>query len=556
MREVWAFIKNLTPLTQGNDKSCVNIVYELIPNITNFKNEQDSLLNDINKQRDTFNKDKETFNNKLKENVDNINSSVNTNKENFINRKNLYLEKLPTLFTTQEKTMSDFSEKLTSDINSFKNTIENDKTNLINGIDNRYNDIIAKINDYLSDYFVKNPDVFTSGIEKVNFNKEIKNTSTNKWETSLNSRKYIYPLKGDTQVKGYWYNKEAKMIYNGDHVTTDYKLNNAGQLYSYDNHLLFTDLEFTLGEELFPHTENGYFIGFIKRVAYYFAEANEASGTTYNLKAINLDTKEIITYENLVMPTGFKSVYLQNNSHYVINKCNDIYYILYSIEGEFRPYLAKSSDLIHWANIGRIDSSGESALKVINNNLYYVSLINGSWIFNETENNLTKILDNGKNVIVNGEYLGLYSAFTYNDYNKIFCDDKNFTNVIHKKSSNIPTGLAHAILPYSSTDGYIGVFLGTTFYTDSTFGDFYLIEEINTRNVYLRDQLNHKHLLLLDYEFSFDKNIQNTFRNMPTTFPLNINQYGDFVITDDMEVYSDFNLQKLSCKVETRSINT
>ncbi len=493
-----AWISNIEPLTFGNEKSITQIMSELIPILLMLKksqDEQNTLLNENFKS--------------LNESSTNFKESISTNTE---------------MFDTLRDTIT---------LN-----IKNIEDNYISKINDEFNKMLNKLSN-----IEITQDEFDVGIYSVNYDLNNANSAYSRWNKDTLNKPFIV-LKGwNEKVSGYWYNSNDKQVYYNDNITQE---NEICYIYKYQDKLLFRDVELELGEELFPHTENGYFIGFIdNNTACYFATTKSETETKYSIKIINLTTKEITTYENLELPDNFKSPYLQSNSHYLIKKYNEYYYMIYITNESDLPSIVKSNDLIHWGNVGTMSATGECTFKLINNKFYFVSINTGSWIWDDENMSFTKVSPNNNNFIVLGAFLNKFYGVDIKTHDIYRSDNFDFSNSTQFGSIYQPKDLTFYLdendngiicgMPYTYVGGsYPRISQEYLPYHGAT---------INRSTLYFD--------LLQVFRYKYDGYYDN-FR----TIPLHKYQYGDFVITDDFKIYSDFNLQLVTLKTEVRGINT
>ena len=521
-----AWISALTPLNFANEKSIEQIVYELIPLALEIKDKQDIYPN--------------LFNEFL----------VDLGK------------KLAVIITS----ISNNAEMFTTLVDSIRLKINTKESDINNDITSGFNTILNLINNFGDTYFTKHPQIFNNGINKVNFDLSNFNSCYHKFagaykkpEIKTNNFWSFYNknVSYGVQTTKYWYNPADKQIYYNDHIANydEYGLE-LGMVQLSENKLIYHDVEIELGEVLFPHTENWYFIGFPDvNTACYFLKTISDTETKYALKMINLENKEITTYENLVMPSNFKDMYLFNNSHYLIKKFNNNYYMLYCTEGGNTTYIAKSNDLINWNSVGSLAVGSQCTLKVIKNNLYFVSISNGTWLFNETDNSFTRLKVNNYDFLAMGEIEEKYcGVFLQGNRVAFLSTSNNFSENIETANSSydaislefakvtdkyyVICGIASQIIRFNPNYMQLGQ-------CDFNYRSFF-DKSISTfkPNIFYTDKM-----LVTDYNINEVYN-----RHIPE--PVHLTNYGNFVINENGDIYSDFNLQKVSFKHEWRSIGT
>lgn len=524
MNKYHAWISALTPLNFANEKSIEQIVYELIPLALEIKENQDKYPN--------------LFNEFL----------IDLGK------------KLAIIITS----ISDNVEMFNTLVDSIRLKINNKKLEITTDINNGFNAILNLISNFGNTYFTKKPEVFDKGVNEVNFDITNFNSCYHKFngaynKPEINTNNFLnmsnQNVSYGVKTSGYWYNLADKQIYYGDNIAGDTYGLRLGEIQKCNNKLIYHDVEIELGDVLFPHTENGYFIGFPDvNTACYFAKTISESETKYDLKMINLSTKEITTYENLAMPNNFKDMYLLNNSHYLIKKFNNYYYLLYCIENSDVAYIAKSNDLIHWGSVGTLGLGNECTLKVIKDSLYFVSISYGTWLFNETDNNFTRLKVNNYDFYAMGEvdekYCGVYLignarvAFlsTSNDFSENIENGDSTYETISLEFAKINDN-TYIISGIASHFGRITSTIISLYQHDYNYRSFYDL----SRGL--------PYVFYVDKMLVTGKNYQEIYgQHMPQA--VHLSNYGDFVINENGDIYSDFNLQKVSFKHEWRSIGT
>lgn len=489
-----AWISNIEPLTFGNEKSITQIMSELIPLLLNAKSFQDGQ------------------NTLLNENFKSLNDSANNFKESITTNTQMF-DTLRGTITLNIKNIEDgYTAKISEEFSKMLNKLNN---------------IPIPQNE------------FDVGVYSVNYDLNNPNSAYSKWQRDIYSDIFSNIVGWDKNPHNYelWYNSTDKQVYVEDEIT-DYTI--FGRYYKYQDKLLYRDVELELGEELFPHTENAYFIGFIdNNTACYYETTTSATETKHTIKTINLTTKEITTYENLVLPDNFKSLYLQDNSRYIIGKYNEYYYVIYKEQNNTLPAIMKSNDLVNWSNVGNVHATGECAIKVIKNNLYFVSINSGTWLLNN-DMSFTEIKVNNEKVFAMGEFKD----------NFIFIDSSRdiYKSTLNDFSQKTYCGVCfyfyNLSFGLSDDSGCIGGIAG--WYSSNA-------DSIYTLSLnYLGMRINRLNILtevLLAYRGD------SYYTGERVVMPLHKYQYGNFVITNDGKIYSDFNLQRVTAKTEVIGIN-
>lgn len=502
-----AWISSLTPLEFTNEKSLEQIIYELIPILLDIKSKQDNNATLF----DSFLTD-------LKKKINDIKTSITTSNTEFRNREE-----------------------------EIKTNISNKESEITLNILNRFSEILDKINNFGNTYFTNNPDVFTKGILDVAFLLTNNDTPYSKWneedkgiyDTNINLVDIVSTP--PTNTSGYRYCTSDKQVYYGDHITTDGQIN---KIVKYKNNILYKKAYGVLKEKLFPATENGYFIGFCdNNNACYFASSVSGSETTYSIKMINLTTKKLTRYENLVMPTDFSNVYLSNNNHYIIKKFNEYYFMFYLKNGESIPYIAKSTDLIHWANVGSIGAVGLITFRVCNNNLYITTSSFGSYLYDEVNNKFDKVMYDNNEVIIIGEieenivFVPTTGGSIYSSIDKNLANGSLFNNGTYYASGNVNR------LEFSKNENLFTIL-----------GEPYKLRYNLLSAMYI---VNHGYPIHnnLDAFFNIDDktlysiySANATSKYCPTKFDTPF--IGDIVINENGDIYDDKYLQKLEIKTE------
>ena len=496
-----AWISSLTPLNFANEKSLEQILYELIPILLEIKNIQDS---DIN----TF----KEFINATKLKVDEIKNNINNTNASFNNKRN-----------------------------NIRQNISNKELEITNNILAKFTEILNKINNFGNTYFEKHPDVFTKGVLDVVYQLTNSNTPYSKWNKT-NKQIYETGIKLNaivstppTETSGYSYCTSDAQLYYENHITKDGQIN---KLLKYNNTIIYKKAYGILKEKLFPETENGYFIGFSdNNHACYFASSVSGDVTSYSIKMIDLTTKTLTKYENLVMPDGFQNVYLSNNNHYIIKKFNEYYYLLY-LKSDETAYIAKSNDLVHWANVGSITARGLITFRVCNNNLYLTTLHYGSYLYDEANNRFNEVKYNNKNVVIIGEIEENIVFLNFN--NDIYgTTNKNLANASIFKHGHYNGSIIN--LEFSKNGKYFTI-LGSPYMLDYYLSPLYIknhgypIQKINYDNIIKFFNVDDKTLYS---NYRMDGNINYLPTKLDTEF------LGDIVINENGDIYDDKYLQKL-----------
>lgn len=514
-----AWISSLTPLEFTNEKSLEQIIYELIPILLEIKSKQD---NDAT----LF----DTFLNDLKKKINDIKTSITTSNTGFRNKED-----------------------------EIRTNISNKESEITLNILNRFTEILNKINNFGDTYFTNNPDVFTKGILDVAFNTTINDSPYRKWY--LHDMPYAYVDRVDEIVNDppinvddylYRYCTSNKQVYSGKNISTYGSLQQImrfKETSNYQNIILYKKPNFSLGEELKSHTENEYFIGFPDNDnACYFAKSITNGTPSYSIKMINLNTKEITTYENLVMPDNFQDVYLTNNNHYLIKKYHNYYYMFYLKTDNSIPYIAKSNDLVHWTNVGTVGGISKITFRICLDNLYIVTDSFGSYLFNEADNSFTSVKYDNRNVIIIGEinnkiyfwnYLG--DNEMYNTINNDLSNASRYYGFFHNLDNKRGIDLTFS----KDTENNAYTFLGQGYYL--MFENQYM--QVIYANTYGYRIKNHNIITSIDFYNN------NCYHTIPTgtgsttivPFPINANIRGNLVLNENGDIYDDYSLQKLEC---------
>lgn len=505
-----AWISSLTPLDFANEKSLEQIIYELIPILMEIKNNQDSKTTSY-----------DTFLHELKKKINDIKTSITTSNTEFRNKED-----------------------------EIKTNISNKEREITLNILNRFTEILNKINNFGDSYFTNNPDVFTKGILDVAFLLTNNTTPYYKWnkeDKEIYARINLVDIVSTPPIEtgGYRYCTSDKQVYYADHITKDGEIN---KLIKYKNNVLYKKAYGVLKEKLFPTSENGYFIGFCDiNNACFFASSVSGSETTYSIKMVNLTTKEITRYENLVMPEGFSNVYLISNNHYIIKKFNNDYFMFYLKTDETIPYIAKSRDLIHWVNVGSIGACGLTTFRVCNNNLYITTSSFGSYLYDEVNNRFDKVTYNNNEVIIIGE-IEENIVFVPTTGGSIYSStDKNLANGnLFKYGTYYATGNVNR-LEFSKNENLFTI-LGEPYKLQFNMlsvmnitNHGYPIGNIEFSSLYTFFNVDDKTLYSI-------YNIRGSSKYYPTK--LDIPFIGNIVINENGDIYDDKYLQKLEIKTE------
>lgn len=500
MNKYKAWIAALTPLNFANEKSLEQIINELIP-----------ILFEIKKTQDNDNTSFNDFLTLLKNKISEIKESLTTHNTSFDEKRN-----------------------------SIRQNVSNKESEITNNILAKFSEMLSKIENFGSSYFENHPEVFNSGIDKVNFDLNINNSAYKKW---YNNTEVFYTSDNINYGKtnnGYSYDHITKLMYYDGNEISNASNTAYGTLNRCTNGVIINYLpKLNLGEKLLPANENGYFIGFPDEThAAYFAEANEENVEKYSIKLIDLNTKEMTTYTDLLMPSNFNNVYLSNNSHYIIKKYHDYYYLVYLVNGQSVPYIAKSNDLIHWANMGSLNGS-IVALQVIHDSLYFVTTSYSSYLFNESDNTFNQIKYNNKNIMVGSPFGNNYLGVVGNEI--MYSSTPDFSSPISLNNTINPINNTLAFAVNTQTKDYL--ICGCNM--SNIYNEIYQVDN-EYQNIRFKDDKNFNALYLIDYKLYYSTIIRGGKQNSLYYIGTGDISIGDIVISPDYRIFDDKNLQEIT----------
>ena len=490
-----AWIGALTPLNFANEKSLEQILYELIPIILEIKEKQD------------------TYPNLFKDFLTELTNKINEIKNNL------------TTYNTS------FDEKR----NSIKQNVTNKESEITSNILAKFTEMLNKISEFGSGYFERHPDVFDKGINEVNFdltNQDSCYYKTNKDNELFGSINLTGVYSSYSSQHGYWMNTTDSQLYYDNTISNSGKINT---IIKYKNRLFKKIPYFEYEDILFPETENGYFIGFYDlNHGCFFAKTISDNVTTYALKVIDLTTKEMTTYTDLVMPSDFTGVFLTNNSHYIIKKYNETYFLLYTTSSGNVINICKSNDLIHWGRVGSLPISQQASLRVINNDLYIVCL-SYTYIYNETDNSFSEVKYNNKSISMCGYFKNNY--LFYEGYNLRWSQNKDLSNA-SSGTTNRFTTLNFSIISdkYACTNNCLLEAFTTNYFIS---GD----DNTHTFLNVLYSSMLTRYNILYNYFYDIGK-MEVQYR---CNYPLNLDNN---VLNENNDLYLDKTLQKVIVKTK------
>ena len=500
MNKYKAWIAALTPLNFANEKSLEQIIYELIP-----------ILLDIKKTQDNDNTSFNDFLTLLKDKISEIKESLRPYNTSFDEKRN-----------------------------SIRQNVSTKESEITNNILTKFSEMLSKIENFGGNYFENHPEVFNSGIDEVNFDLNINNSAYKKWYNNTEAFYKSDNINYGKTNKGYSYDPITKLMYFDGNEVSSTVVTEYGTLNRCSNGVIINYLpKLNLGEKLLPANENGYFIGFPDEThAAYFAEANEENVKKYSIKLIDLNTKEMTTYTDLVMPNNFNNVYLSNNSHYIIKKYHDYYYLIYLINEQSVPYIAKSNDLIHWANMGSLNGS-IVALQVIHDSLYFVTTSYSSYLFNESDNTFNQIKYNNKNIMVGCPYGNNYLGVVGNEI--MYSSTPDFSNPISLINTINPRNITLAFAANAQTKDYL--ICGCN--VSNIFNEIF---DVNSeyQNIKFKDNKNFNAVYLIDYKLYYSTIVRSNRQEPLYYIGMGDKPIGDIVISPDYRIFDDKNLQEIT----------
>ena len=361
-----AWIKELNNLVYDNSKSEYQILSELIP-----------ILLDLKDNQDKFSEDMDTFYNSLNEKVSSllevisnartsITASINSWTETFNENISNALLEFSNIQQTNSKQISDLIKTLQENYNNEKDVI-NDLLNidtLLDNINTSYQDILNKINTYVSNIY--NSDTTKEYQYTTLENKYVNEFLSNRTPIYINLVAYQDTAPASANDNEIYYNTGNKKLYKWLNSSWNETTIAPNALYKFNNKLYYGSVRLEQGD-LIHQFKNSIFscYGFLNENiiwGLYDSVAGREKIATYNRT-----TQEENIYDNLVFPSDFKE-FRKNDTNFII-LYNNIYYAIYLTNNSTGTALMKSTDLINWEKIENVSFSNYGVLLVINNNL-------------------------------------------------------------------------------------------------------------------------------------------------------------------------------------------
>ena len=399
-----AWIKELNNLVYDNSKSEYQILSELIP-----------ILLDLKDNQDKFSEDMDTFYNSLNEKISSllevisnartsITASINSWTATFNENITSALLEFSSIQETNTKQISDLIKTLQENYNNEKAVINNllNIDSLLDNINTSYQDILNKINNYVSNIY--NSDVTKEYQYATLENKYANEFLSNRTPIYINLIAYQDTAPATANDNDIYYNTTDKKLYKWLNSSWNETTILPNALYKFNNKLYYGSVVLEQGD-LIHQFKNSIFIcyGFLNENiiwGLYDSVAGREKIATYNII-----TQEENIYDNLVFPSDFNE-FKKNDTNFII-LYNNIYYAIFTKNNASRTFLMKSTDLINWEEIPDVNFSNNGAFLVINNNLVLNTEINSYLISDVVTNAPYKVIG-----YLNNKY---YAIFNYKE---------------------------------------------------------------------------------------------------------------------------------------------
>ena len=399
-----AWIKELNDLVYDNSKSEYQILSELIPILLELKDNQDK-----------FSEDMDTFYNSLNEKISSllevisnartsITASINSWTETFNENISNALLEFSNIQQTNTKQISDLIKTLQENYNNEKDVI-NDLLNidtLLDNINTSYQDILNKINTYVSNAY--NSDTTKEYQYGTLENKYASEFLANRTPIYISLVAYQDTAPATANDNDIYYNTTDKKLYKWLNSSWNETTILPNALYKFNNKLYYGNVVLEQGD-LIHKFKNSIFrcYGFLNENiiwGLYDSVAGREKIATYNII-----TQEENIYDNLVFPSDFHE-FRKNDTNF-ITLYNNIYYAIYLTNNSTGTALMKSTDLINWEKIDNVSFSNNGAFLVINNNLVLNTETNSYLISDVVTNASYKVIG-----YLNNKY---YAIFNYKE---------------------------------------------------------------------------------------------------------------------------------------------
>lgn len=397
-----AWIKELNNLVYDNSKSEYQILSELIPILLDLKDNQDKFSEDM----DTFYNSLNAKISSLLEVISNartsITASINSFSETFNENISNALLEFSSIQESNTKQISDLIKTLQENYNNEKDVI-NDLLNidtLLDNINTSYQDILNKINTYVSNiYNSETTKEYQYGTLE---NKYANEFLSNRTPIYINLVAYQDTAPASANDNEIYYNTTNKKLYKWLNSSWNETTILPNALYKFNNKLYYGSVRLTQGD-LIHQFRNSIFkcYGFLSENIIWGLYDNREGGE--KIATYNIITQEEKIYENLVFPSDFNE-FRKNDTNFII-LYNNIYYAIYN--SSTRTALMKSTDLINWEKIDNVSFSNYGAFLVINNNLV-LNTEKNSYLISDTITNASyKVIG-----YLNNKY---YAIFNYKE---------------------------------------------------------------------------------------------------------------------------------------------
>lgn len=509
-----AWIKELNDLVYDNSKSEYQILSELIP-----------ILLDLKDNQDKFSEDMDTFYNSLNEKISSllevisnartsITNSINSWTETFNENISNALLEFSNIQQTNSKQISDLIASLQENYNNEKDVI-NDLLNidtLLDNINTSYQDIINKINTYVSNIY--NSDITKEYQYRTLENKYANEFLANRTPIYINLVAYQDSAPASANDNEIYYNTGNKKLYKWLNSSWNETTILPNALYKFNNKLYYGSVRLGQGD-LIHKFSNPIF------ACWGFLNANTMYGLYDNvLERIKICTYNLVTheetlYENLVLPNDFDEFHKQDTNLLIL--FNNVYYATFTKNNERGIFLMKSTDLINWKEIPDIHFSNIGTFQIINNNLV-LNTEKNSYLINDSVTNLTyKVVGyyNNKYIAINNykqiktsgtidftnsellhtlpsNYVFSIGMYECSDFimigDAIFDKDLSFLTYVDNMKFSYNNYVFYTIDSYSAINGSSTLFYPLPIYPEKFDFDDYMIYDDITNKIYVRSE--------------------------------------------------------------------
>ena len=425
-----AWIKELNDLVYDNSKSEYQILSELIP-----------ILLDLKDNQDKFSEDMDTFYNSLNEKISSllevisnartsITASINSWTATFNENISNALLEFSNIQQTNTKQISDLIKTLQENYNNEKDVINNllNIDSLLDNINTSYQDILNKINTYVSNIY--NSDTTKEYQYATLENKYANEFLSNRTPIYINLIAYQDSAPASANDNEIYYNTSNKKLYKWLNSSWNETTIRPNALYKFNNKLYYGSVTLEQGDLIHQFKNSIYrCYGFLNENIIWGLYDNREGGE--KIATYNIITQEETIYDNLVFPSDFRD-FRKNDTNFII-LYNNIYYAIYLTNNSTGTALMKSTDLINWEKIDNVSFSNYGVLLVINNNLVLNTVENSYLISGTITNASYKVigyLNNKYYAIFNYKEIRTSDSIDFTESELFFTLNSNNTNLL------------------------------------------------------------------------------------------------------------------------------